>query len=280
MTQPGDSSETIPRAIGIAGAGAMARMFVRAFAHVAEPPRIQLWARNVSAAQSVARDNDRAEPKPLSALAQGMDVVILATPATAYRELLERVTPTLDPQAIIVSLSNAMAIEEVEGYTLNPVMKVIPTIAHELKRGVSILVAGTRADQQAVAKIRCMMQAISTPVIAQDDDCRALSNLAGSGLAIAAKFARLCVAANEGAASSINREMLDAIMAETFAAVAALHVEGRSFETIIAETAVPGGMTEAAVSILKRDGSGVVEMMMQETFRRQALLRAQNISRA
>lgn len=273
MIQLGDRSEMFPRAIGIAGAGAMARMFVRAFAHVAEPPRIQLWARNALAAQSVARDNSRTELKPVSALAHGMDVVILATPATAYRELLERVMPTLDSQTIIVSLSNSMAIEEIEGYTLSPIVKVIPTIAHELKRGVSILVAGGRADKQAIAKILCMMEAISTPVIARENECRALSNLAGSGLAIAAEFARLWVSANEGAVSFIGREMLDAIMAETFSAVAALHAGGRSFETIITKTAVPGGMTEAAITILRSDGRGVIEAMMKETFRRQASLR-------
>jgi len=277
MTQPGNSSETFPCAIGIAGAGAMARMFVRAFAHVAVPPRIQIWARNASAAQSVARDNGRSEIIPVAMLAEAMEIVILATPATAYREILEQMAPALDPQTVIVSLSNAMAIEEIEGFIPNPVMKIIPTIAHELKRGVSILVAGTRADEQAVAKIRCMMRAISTPVIAQDSDCRALSNLAGSGLAIAAEFARLCVSANEGALSFVGREMLDAIMAETFSAVAALHAGGRSFEAIITETAVPGGMTEAAITMLRRDGRTVIEAMMQETFRRQAFLRMRNL---
>ena len=280
MIRSGDSSEAFPSTIGIAGAGAMARMFVRAFAHVPKLPRIQLWAREPSAAESVAQDNDRVDVTPAAMLAQGMQVVILATPATAYREILERMAPTLEPQTVIVSLSNAMAIQTIEGFTPNPVVKVIPTIAHEHKRGVSILIAGTHADEQVVAKIRCMMQAISTPVSAQDSDCRALSNLAGSGLAIAAEFARLCVVANESAASSVGREMLDAIMAETFSAVAALHAGGRSFEAIIAETAVPGGMTEAAVSILQRDGSKLVDTMMQDTFRRQALLRAQNALRA
>lgn len=277
MTQPSNSSETFPCAIGIAGAGAMARMFVRAFAHAAVPPRIQLWARNASAAQSVALDNGRSEIMPLTMLAEAMEIVILATPATAYREILERMAPTLDPQTIIVSLSNAIAIEEIEGFLPNPVVKVIPTIAHELKRGVSIIVAGTRADEQAVTKICCMMRAISTPVIAQDSDCRALSNLAGSGLAIAAEFARLCVSANVGALSFVDREMLDAIIAETFSAVAALHAGGRSFEAIIAETAVPGSMTEAAITMLRRDGRTVIEAMMQETFRRQAFLRTRNL---
>jgi pyrroline-5-carboxylate reductase len=114
-------------------------------------------------------------------------------------------------------------------------------------------------------------------VIAQDSDCRALSNLAGSGLAIAAEFARLCVSANEGALSFVGREMLDAIMAETFSAVAALHAGGRSFEAIITETAVPGGMTEAAITMLRNDGRIVIEAMMQETFRRQAFLRTRNL---
>ena len=277
MTQPGNSSETFPCAIGIAGAGAMARMFVCAFATVAVPPRIQLWARNASAAQSVARENGRSKILPLTMLAQAMEIVILATPAIAYREILEWMAPALNPQTIIVSLSNAMAIEEIEDLLPNPVVKVIPTIAHKLKRGVSIIVAGTRADEQAVAKIHCMMRAISTPVIAQDSDCRALSNLAGSGLAIAAEFARLCVSANEGALSFVDREMLDAIMAETFSAVAALYAGGRSFEAIIAETAVPGGMTEAAITMLRRDGRIVIEAMMQETFRRQAFLRTRNL---
>ena len=243
MTQPGNSSETFPCAIGIAGAGAMARMFVCAFATVAVPPRIQLWARNASAAQSVARENGRSKILPLTMLAQAMEIVILATPAIAYREILEWMAPALNPQTIIVSLSNAMAIEEIEDLLPNPVVKVIPTIAHKLKRGVSIIVAGTRADEQAVAKIHCMMRAISTPVIAQDSDCRALSNLAGSGLAIAAEFARLCVSANECALSF----------------------------------GVPGGMTEAAITMLRRDRCIVIEAMMQETFRRQAFLRTRNL---
>jgi pyrroline-5-carboxylate reductase len=271
------SNSPFPRAIAIAGSGVMACMFIKAFSQVRPQPQIKLWSRNTLDAVNIARKNDHVKIVPIDILSQDIDVVILATPSTTYRTILKSISSTLDTQSVIVTLSNAITIAQIESCTQNPVVKVIPTIAHELNRGVSVIVSGARADETAVATVHAMMQAISKPLIVPESDSRAVSNLAGSGLAIAAEFASLCVAANEAATSSLDRNMLDSIIVETFRAIAALHQDGRSLEEIVAQTAVQGGITEAAISILRRDGTGIINEMMLETFRRQAILQMQSV---
>ena len=70
-----------------------------------------------------------------------------------------------------------------------PVVKVIPTLAHVVGRGVSLLVAGPGAKPEHVDAVRRVFARFSMPMLIDGRDDRVASNVAGSALAL---FAALC----------------------------------------------------------------------------------------
>ncbi len=96
-----------------------------------------------------------------------------------------------------------------------PVVKVIPTLAHVVGRGVSLLIAGPGAKPEHVEAVRRVFARFSVPMVIDARDDRVASNVAGSALAL---FAALCdafVSANAARAETLDRPALDAMMAET-----------------------------------------------------------------
>jgi pyrroline-5-carboxylate reductase len=149
-------------------------------------------------------------------------------------------------------------------------VKVIPTLAHVVGRGVSLLVAGPGAKAEHVDLVRHVFTRFSIPMLIDARDDRVASNVAGSALAL---FAALCdafVSANAAHAQALERPVLDAMMAETAAAVAALASAGHAWSDIVEATATPGGMTEAALDVLMSRFPQVAEEMVAATFARQA----------
>jgi pyrroline-5-carboxylate reductase len=153
-----------------------------------------------------------------------------------------------------------------------PVVKVIPTLAHVVGRGVSLLVAGPGAEPEHVDAVRRVFARFSVPMLIDGRDDRIASNVTGSVLAL---FAALCdtfVSANAARAESLGRPMLDAMMAETVAAVAALAKAGYGWSDIVHATASPGGMTQAALDVLTSHFPQIANDMVAATFARQAEL--------
>jgi competence protein ComER len=112
---------------------------------------------------------------------------------------------------------------------------------------------------------------------ARDD--RVASNVAGSALALFAAMCDAFVSANCAKTQALERPMLDAMMAETAGAVAALASAGYTWSAIVHATATPGGMTEAALDVLtsrfpqncRTDGRGDLRQAGGNQIRRQAL---------
>ena len=149
-------------------------------------------------------------------------------------------------------------------------MKAIPTLAHVLGRGVSLLVAGPRAKSEHVEAVSSVFARFSMPTTIDARDDRVASNVAGSALAF---FAALCdsfVSANASRAKSLDRAALDAMMAETLAAIAALAKAGYAWNDIVRTTATPGGMTEAALILLMSQFPRIADDMVNLTFAKQA----------
>jgi pyrroline-5-carboxylate reductase len=206
----------------------------------------------------------------LERLAQRADLIVLCVPPDAHLSLCDRIAPHLGHRAIVVSVANSVPFAAIAERVRRPVVKVIPTLAHVVGRGVSLLVAGPGAEAEHVDAVRNVFARFSVPMLIDARDDRIASNIAGSAVAL---FAALCdafVSANAARAQVLDRPTLDAMMAETAGAIGALASAGYGWSDIVHATATPGGMTEAALDVLTSRFPQIAEDMVAATFARQA----------
>ena len=261
--------------LGIIGTGSLGSTLLRAAASHA--PEIGLIAASRDPARVAALQREipglaAATPEDL---ARAADLIVLCVPGEAYLPLAGRIAPRLGPGAIVISVSNTASLAALAERVRVPVVKVIPTLAHVVGRGVALLVAGPGAGPEHVEIVRGVFARFSLPMQIDARDDRVASNVAGSAIAL---FAALCdafVAANAARAQVLDRATLDAMMAETAAAVAALAQAGHRWRDIVAATAVPGGMTHAALEVLQSGFPRLADDMVEATFARQAAIRNQ-----
>jgi competence protein ComER len=206
--------------------------------------------------------------------AEQADLVILAVAPDAYRQVVHDLSAHLSPSTILVSVTNAVALDEIGLWTPHPVVKVIPTIAQIVGRGTTTVTAGARAGPREIAIVSAWLREFSAPVAVDDIDIRVASNVSGSAVAIFARLARAFVDANASRAVKLDRKALDGMMAETLIAVGELVRTGVAFEEIVASTATPGGVTEAMINAAEQIIDATCRNMVDVGFQRQAELQA------
>jgi competence protein ComER len=264
--------------LGIIGTGSLGTTLLRAAATHA--PKIGLIAasRDQARTDALRREIPGVVAASPEDLARAADLIVLCVPPEAYLPLLDRISPHLGPRAIVISVTNTVPLAAIAERVRAPVVKVIPTLAHVVGRGVSLLIAGPGAQPEHIEAVRSVFACFSLPMVIDGRDDRVASNVAGSGLAL---FAALCdafVTANAARTVTLERTALDAMMAETAGAVAALAKAGHSWSDIVRATATPGGMTQAALDVLTNGFPRVASEMVEAAFARQAEI--QNRKRA
>jgi competence protein ComER len=255
--------------VGIIGTGRIGAILLRAAMRHAPDVPLLLAGRNEAAVAALAAEIPALKRLPAEALAAQADLVLLAVPPDAYCRLAKDLAPHLRSDTVLVSLTNGIALADLGACVSCPVVKVIPTMAQTVGRGVSLVSAGPRAKPRHVERVRSFFGRISRPLLIDDGDSRAASNVAGSSLAIVAAFCRAFVRENAKKAVALDEAALTAAMAETLGALCALVEDGRSFEEIVEATATPGGVTAAALEVLAR---WPMTDMVEATFARQAAM--------
>ncbi|MCM2436086.1 MULTISPECIES: pyrroline-5-carboxylate reductase family protein [Rhizobium/Agrobacterium group] len=269
LSKAGSTAEFANAHIGIIGTGAIAAMLVHCLARAFPDTRLLVAGRNASALSQLVAGASSASTANYELVATKADYIFLAVPPEAYSALLSQMRTHLRPETVIITLTNSISLTTLGNFVDNPIVKVIPTIAHRVGRGSTIVVSGPRANSAVVGKIVSLLSHFSTPVVIDDGDSRIASNLAGSALALFSEFARLLISAHEGREGSLSQGTLNQMTAETMGAIGDLVRDGYDFQGIINATAAPGGMTEAAVRILRSSCEAPVKATIEETFRRQ-----------
>ena len=256
--------------IAVIGGGRIGGTLLRAAARFAPHLPLVLATRDPKAAATLAAEVPGLTLASPDEAAARADLLMLAIPPEAYLPVLGAIGARMRPSAILVSLTNGVPLETIGQRIANPVVKVIPTMAHIVGRGVALVTPGPRAGAGEVERVREVFSTFSRPQIVDEADIRAASNVAGSGLALIAGWCDAFVAANAARTPGLDRDALAVMLAETLGAVSDLVREGHAFSEIVERTATPGGMTAAALEILR---AAPIDAAVEETFRRQAGMR-------
>lgn len=258
--------------LGIIGAGRLGATLLRAAAIHAPAIGLTVSSRDPARVAALLSEIPRLVAASPEELAGACELVVLCVPNDACLPLAGRLAGHLRADAIVISVSNAVPLAAIAERVRVPVVKVIPTLAHVVGRGVALLVAGPGAQPVHVEAVRSAFAHFSLPLQIDEGDARVASNVAGSALALFAALCDMFVAANVARAQTLDRAVLDAMMAETAAAVAALAQAGHGWNDIVGATATPGGMTHAALEVLTGGFPRIAEGMVEATFATQAAL--------
>lgn len=255
--------------VGVVGAGRLGSILLRACSRHAPDVPLFVSSRDGAAVARLTAEISGLTCLAPEVLASEADLVLLAVPPEAYLALAERLSALIRPDAVLVCLTNGVALGELGQRTGCAIVKVIPTMAHLVGRGVCLVTAGPRAEERHVHRVMDVFARFSRPLLIDDTDSRVASNVAGSGLALIAAFCKDFVDANAPRASRLDSRALQAAMAETLGAVSELVREGHSFSDIVEATATPGGVTAAALEVLAKCPA---EEIVEATFQRQAAM--------
>jgi competence protein ComER len=258
------------RAIAVIGTGRIGTVLVRALDRAGK--EVLVAGRDHAAAESLAAKCEWATCLTIRKAAAKCGILVLAVPPDACLAVLDQLWDVLPKDAIVVSLTNGVSLDVLGGGITNPVVKLIPTLAQTVRRGTILVMAGPRARPVHIAEIWGLASLIGRPILIDDVDARVASNVAGSGLALAARLAEAFVASNLAHSVELTAEDLNAMMAETLGALSELVTAGFSFRAIAAATATPGGVTEAAMQVLNAELPDLTTDIVAASFTRQLAL--------
>jgi pyrroline-5-carboxylate reductase len=258
------------RAIAVIGTGRMGTVLVRALDRAGK--EVLVAGRDHAAAEALAAKCEWASCLTIRKAAAKCGILILAVPPDACLTVLDQLWDVLPKDAIVVSLTNGVSLEMLGGGIANPVVKLIPTLAQTVRRGTILIMAGPRARPVHIGEIWGLATLIGRPILIDDADARVASNVAGSGLALAARLSEAFVAANLTHSVELTAEDLNAMMAETLGALSELVTAGFSFRAIASGTATPGGVTEATMNVLNASLPDLTVDIVAESFTRQLAL--------
>ena len=261
--------------VAIIGTGAMGGMLLRASTRYS-PGRFGLLAAN-----------NRPEPlerlrQELPALRTGRadevaaqaDIVVACVQPQHMLAVVDEVAPALRPGTIVVSITNGVALETIAARVTAPIVKVVPSVAHAVGRGVALMTPGPRSDGDDLARVRAFFAPFSRPFVLGPEDNRVATNVTGCGPALLACFARELARSNADRARAVTTEDLRTMLEETFTATAALLEAGTSLEDIARHAATGGGMTQVALETLEAELPDLLNRMVEATFQRERELQA------
>jgi pyrroline-5-carboxylate reductase len=237
--------------VGFIGAGSMAAGMARGWAAAERRPEAMLFTDAGSGRAGRLAGEVGGEPVASNAeIAERAELVILAVKP----KHLEEVAAEAQGAKAVLSLLGGIPVERVaEAFPGAAVMRLMPNLGVEVRRGVMCFSAAPGTDEELVRQVREMLGSLGRVVEIEDRLIDPATAVMGCTPAYLAQIGQVIAA--EGAREGLDFELSFSLMIDTAAATAEL-LRTRSAEDLIKAVASPGGSTEAGLEALEREGAG------------------------
>jgi pyrroline-5-carboxylate reductase len=245
------------RRIAVLGAGKMGGILVEAFlrsglfaagdiaATVAHDVRAQALSQRLGL--SIGTDN--------RAAVQNADVVLLAVKPTQVIELMREISPSLTPQALLISIAASVktsAIEEAVGGSRG-VLRAMPNTPAQLGAGITAICRGRFATDAQLALAQQIFTTVGRTVVVDEKHMDAVTGLSGSGPAFL--YIILEALAEAGVNVGLPREIATELAAQTAYGAARMVLETGSHPALLKdEVTTPAGCTVDGILELEEGG--------------------------
>ena len=247
-----------PLRVAVLGAGQLGRALLTGLADSCRGSGIELAAttrRQSDLGPDVRAVSLEEDPQANQRFARWADIIVLAVRPAQTMPLLREIAADLRSRSVVVPLAIGLTAADVESALPSGVgvVRAMPNLPVEVRRGVIGLASAARAGEAAVARVRGLFELVGAVIEVPDERLDVLSMVSGAGPAY------VCFLIEEFAAAARALDFDDAtasqLVFETFhGTISLLEASGRAPSALLREIASPGSATERAVAVLGRAG--------------------------
>ncbi len=259
--------------IGIIGTGHMGGMLARAWTHSGDPQPIHIYNRSLDKARLLYEENPHniIIEHDLNTLVSSSEAVFLCLKAKDTWDILPNLARSMSQQQYLLTTGSAIPLEQLEEKLPCYVIKLIPSITQYALAGIQLVMFGSRFTPTQQTDMLAWLAAIGTPVVIHEKDIRICSDLTSCGPAFLADWLlRLAKAAKkEGLPATMALYLVQSMAA----GVGQLLAQGTwNLEDILAQVAMPGGVTSAGLTVLRAGGDDIFSSLFAATRTRQVAI--------
>jgi pyrroline-5-carboxylate reductase len=243
--------------VGLIGAGNMAAALARGWASAeAGPDSLLLSDVDVDRAGALADEVGGRTARSNRDLAENADVIVLATKPAALAGVAEEVrVPIAERGVPVVSILGATPIAAIEDALGpgTPVLRFMPNVAAEVRRGTFCYVAGAALDERTERDLLDLFGLLGELIPVEERLMDAATAISGSGPAF---FALVVEALSDaGVAQGLTAQQASELAVTTMGGSAALLARRRGdAPSLRRQVTSPGGVTAAGLAALERHG--------------------------
>ena len=177
-------------------------------------------------------------------------LVLLSVKPAQITALLAEVSPSLHPEALIVSVAAGITTEAMQAVVPNPVVRAMPNTPALIGRGVTGISGGSRATTAHLALADDLFRTVGMVVELPESQIDALSTISGSGPAYVFLLIEELTRAAE--AMGFERDVASLLVQQTFSGAALLlEATGEEPAELRRRVTSPNGTTERAIALLQ-----------------------------
>ena len=226
-------------------------------------PRVQAWA-------------TATDPQANLAAVAGAQIVLVAVKPAMVPDLLDEISPALDPGAIVVSVAAGVTTATMEAHLPEhvSVIRTMPNTPSKIGLGVTGIAAGSRSTTEQLELICSMFSTVGEVIVLPEGKIDALGSISGSGPAYVFYFIEQLtkVAMDHGFTADQAQKMVQG----TFrGAVELLAQSGEEPQELRRQVTSPKGSTERAIAVFEEED--IKDILLKAT--QAAIARSEEMAR-
>lgn len=259
----GDSLE-----VGFIGTGSMGTILIEALIHskAIPPTNIKIINRTIEKTKSLKN------LYPELVIADSLEELIIKCQAVFicvrpgdYPEILKELQKFSHSEQIVVSITSALLIEDLENCIPSKIIKLIPSITNAALSGATLLMYSERLTPKERNDWQQIFSTFSTPLVIEERFVRVSSDITSCGPAF---FSYLLDHFIEGAVltTGIPREHATLLATEMIIGLGKLFSNATfTLDTLQERVRVPGGVTGVGLDVLREEIGSLFEHLFQKT---------------
>jgi pyrroline-5-carboxylate reductase len=233
---------------GFIGTGHLGSILVRKFVKTGaiKAENIIVSNRTSEKAELIARELNSRFGSNLEVAAQS-DVIFLCVRPLDVKGVLKETYQLLTPEKLLVSLAVDFALKDLRALCRSKVTRVVPSIACDDLKGVSLMAMGDNVTRQDEDLLVSLFGAIGEPFLVEEAHFEVMADLTSCGPGyISALLHEFALAASW---RGIPKDLAEELVKKTLVGTTSLLKE-ESFEDLILSVATKGGITEEGVKVI------------------------------
>ena len=242
--------------LGVIGVGKMGGIIARSIADTVLPAE-QIWVTDLDNAlvKQLCDEKGTHSASDIVALVENTEVVLCAVTPPAVPHVLPQIAQVLSAPQWLISIAAGVTTTTLASYfdDVPPIIRVMPNISASVGAAISVLTAGSAADQEHLEIAEQVFNACGTSLIMDEHHLDAVTGVSGSGPAYVALFIEAL--ADAGVHVGLPRADAQKLATHTVLGAATMLAETQEHPAVLKNrVTTPGGTTAAGLHALERGG--------------------------